>query len=89
MTSDTENLTPDEVKARLESALRMFAVYEKPTDFPDDFVVREWVMKGREYHAGDVWTAPTLEAARTLVPAGLTRLPRFADDDPKIVEVWL
>lgn len=69
--------------------LQMWTVYERPRDFPNDYVVREWhVIKGRS-QAAHALTAPTLEEARALVPPDCYRLPRQVGDDPNIVEVWL
>jgi len=33
--------------------------------------------------------ADTLEAIRAMLPPGLVCIPRYVDDDPVIVEVWL
>jgi hypothetical protein len=33
--------------------------------------------------------APTLEGARNALPADLVRVPRYAIEDPSVVETWL
>lgn len=69
--------------------MEQYVIYEKPADFPEHFVVRCWLISRQGPVPTDrVWKAPTLESARTVVPDGFYRLPRFADDDPVIVEVW-
>lgn len=73
-------------------ALVGFTIYEKPIDFPDKFVVRKWVVVPGHPHPindPDCALAWSIEEARALVPDGLNRIPRYPDDDPKIVEVWM
>lgn len=69
----------------------MWTIYERPSDHPDCFVVRRSVMQpdGTIVHDEDAATAPTLEAARMLVPWWFVRCRRGPGDDPVIVEVWL
>lgn len=68
------------------TGFEIFVIYDHPTDHPDDFVVRKWIgLDPREI----VGKASTLEDARKLVPAGASRMPRFAGDDRVIVETWL
>ena len=70
--------------------LDMFSIYDHPLDYPDKWAVRRWIIstKGGEKSA-ELGLADSLEEARSLVPQGKVRVPRFAEDDPKIVEVWL
>lgn len=70
------------------TGLRMFTIYDHPRDFPGGFVVREWDVTGAKIMPLTAWTAPTLEAARELVPPGLVCMADGADD-PVIVETWL
>jgi hypothetical protein len=69
----------------------LYVIYEKPSDFPNDFVVRRWTtIDGKPVaHASPHAITPTLEAARESIPPGLYCLPRFDQDDPVIREVWL
>jgi hypothetical protein len=69
--------------------MNQFVVYDSPADFPGLFVVRRWEIRSGWVNACEARVANTLEAAREVVPPGMYRLPRFPDDDPKIVEVWL
>jgi hypothetical protein len=72
------------------SAIRQYAIYDHPADHRDGFVVREWLIDTQgAVRAGQAWTAPTLEHARELIPAGATLLPRDATDDATIAEVWM
>lgn len=66
--------------------LRTWTIYKHPLDHPDKYVVRGWIdgTPDRTAHVAD-----TLDEARDLVPAGLTRFPRNPEDDPVIVETWL
>lgn len=69
--------------------LQMWTIYERPRDFPDVFVVREWRVVGGRSQPGDALSAPTLEEARELVPLDCVKLARSDGDDPKIVETWI
>lgn len=69
-----------------------YCVYGPGTsDLPGVFVCRKF----HGYHTGLVvatdehWTGPTLDSVRERVPAGLFCLPRFENDDPNIIEVWM
>lgn len=71
-------------------ALRMFTVYSNPKDFPGKFVVRGWTCVNPPVADPDpLVISDTLGAARSAIPAGLTRMDRQTADDPAIVEVWL
>jgi hypothetical protein len=78
--------------------MSMYVIYDHPKDFPAHFVVRQWkvvgpdevskepqVMVARDPHA----LTDTLEEARSALPEGLYRIPRYQGDDPVITEVWL
>jgi hypothetical protein len=68
--------------------LRQYTIYDHPRDYPDAFVVRAWEIGPGTMTPGQPRTAPTLEAARKLIPPGLYCLGRAADDDSTIVETW-
>lgn len=65
-------------------------VYEKPVDYPEDFVARKFVIGGSFHVAtNEMFVADTLAEVRALLPRGLVRIARAESDDPKIVESWL
>jgi len=67
-----------------------YAIYENPSDFPGQFVVRKWIISaGEAVPTNEHWTAKTLEEARGHVPPWLACLTRSPEDDPVIVEVWI
>lgn len=74
----------------MDDGLPMWTIYERPSDFPNDFVVRRCVASadGVKFDL-EAQTAPTLEEARKLVPPFLYNIGRKPDDDPVIVEVWV
>lgn len=72
----------------MNDKLVQYAIYEKPVDYPDSFVVRQWEISAGEVSPGPAQLADSLEGARALIPAGAQLLPDFEGDDPKIVEVW-
>lgn len=73
--------------------ISIFAIYERPRDHPDHFVVREWrVFGGRTEPVPSASCAlfDTLDAARQpLMERGFQCLNRTPDDDENIVETWL
>ncbi len=70
----------------------MFVVFDNPTDFPGEIIVRENLVyyKKIEKKKEPEYRGKDLEAARTMLrEKGLTRIPRHPTDEPAIVEVWL
>lgn len=73
-------------------ALDMWVIYDHPSDFPDTFVARRWEVRAEERATDDIKKHESLDALRGLIINETRchhRLARFADDDSKIVEVWL
>ena len=76
----------------MANVIRMWTIYERPSDYPLDYVVR-----GSSVASGLVsmdkeplGTAPSLELARELLPKGTVRVQsRGEDPDACIVEVWV
>lgn len=67
----------------------MWTVYERPSDFPERYVARLFVL---DKPTDRVMFAATLAEIREKIEAahpGLICLPRQASDEPQIVEVWL
>jgi len=71
----------------------IYAIYDHPDDFPNEWVCRCWKVKG-----GEAFTAPatfyrtphSLDELRFHLEArGLVRLPHDPRDDPKILECWM
>lgn len=76
----------------MSDVLRMWTVYDHPKDFPDYFVARLYEVDGSGVRATEsVIQAKNLDTLREMLLCDmhLTCLPRFANDDPAIVEVWL
>jgi hypothetical protein len=68
----------------------VWTVYDRPTDYPNHFVLRCWhVIGGTPMPNPHCYLADTLEGIRMLVPPGLNRMERRPEDDEKIVENWL
>jgi len=68
-----------------------WTIYDRPEEFPDHIVVRQWWAVG----PGQIVMHPfaivcdSLEEAREQIPAGRIYFPRDPDDDLVIVETWL
>lgn len=78
-----------QIEAYQSGALPMWTVYNRPSDYPDQFVVRLGLIRKPEpaaLHA--VILGPTLDDVRSRIPFGLHRMDRDPNDEPCIVEVW-
>lgn len=69
--------------------LHLWTIYQHPKDFPEGYVVREWIQQGDRVTAGTATRHPTLEEARGFIPPGLYRLMREPGDEPQVLETWL
>jgi hypothetical protein len=71
--------------------LSQWVIYDHPSDFPDCFVIRRWVIEATgPVKTADILWSTSLETLRDeMQRRGLYCLPRFEEDDPKIVEVWM
>jgi hypothetical protein len=69
----------------------MYVIYRNPSDYPDRFVVRRWVITSNSMLAEEVpvTVAVTLEEARSVVPPGAIRVLREEADDPVVYETWV
>jgi hypothetical protein len=72
--------------------MKIFVIYERPKDYPDQFVVRGWTVDfngdGQARADAAALFAPDLVAARKLIPRGFYNMGRQPEDDPVIAEVW-
>jgi hypothetical protein len=69
--------------------LSIWTVYDHPRDYPQHYVARRTEIGVPSVVTKDMFVADTLDEVRALLPPGLHRLPRYENDDPVIVEVWL
>lgn len=72
--------------------LSMWIVYDRPLDYPNEFVVRRWdIVRGQPEPVMTLvmYRAASLDGVRGHIPEGLYRMPRWEGDEPHIVEVWL
>ena len=75
---------------RSANALPMWIVYDRPADYPQHVVARQWlVLAGRLIATNDILIADDLEALREQLPPGLIPLARNDIDPPSVVETWL
>jgi hypothetical protein len=74
-----------------DGLLVQYTVYDHPLDYPDDFVVRRWIIGPGFYGSEPELFARgrTLEEVRSRLPGGLFCLNREPADDPAIVETWI
>ncbi len=71
--------------------LSLWTLYDSPSDRPGKFVIRRWLMVGKEWQrTDDAYEAESPEPLRVLMDQmGLCCLPRFDEDEPHIVESWI
>lgn len=73
--------------------MKIWVIYEKPTDFPDQFVMREHHIKGGKNDRAvtptdNFYTADSIAELRRKIPAGKQKVLRHQDDEAQIVEWW-
>lgn len=72
--------------------LRIWTIYDHPSDFPDYFILRphDVLPGGIVVENGEGYACPDIEVLREHMRGmGLTCIPRRPEDDPIIVESWL
>lgn len=83
--------------SELHAALRsmgdplvLWAVFERPSDHPEHFVVRPQIVSQRGVQIWhQAWPCDSLSEARHIIPRGLSRMPRHTDDAPHLIETWM
>jgi hypothetical protein len=74
-----------------ETFMTQWVIYDHPSDHPDGYVLRAaFIGKDHTVTVDSVaWFAKKIEVLRMIVPPGLHCMPRFENDDPAILEVWI
>jgi len=68
----------------------LWTIYDSPHDFPGKFIARKYrIEHGTVNPTMQIFTSDSLNSVRDLIPGGLVRLRREADDDLVIVESWI
>lgn len=76
----------------MSAGLRMFTLYERPEDYPEHCVAREWIAVGGQLYArtGEPLKAACLDVLREhLEQQGYHPIPRAESDALAVVETWL
>ena len=82
------------METELPDILEVYTIYDHPTDYPQDIVVKKWMVfknipepvQDEKFRA----LFQELDNARDFLKAmNLTCIPRSAEDDFKIVESWI
>jgi hypothetical protein len=72
------------------SVLSIITLYEKPSDYPEKYVARLWlVRKGIVQSTDIIMLADTLDELKQRIPAYMQFMNRETNDDPKILGVYL
>lgn len=70
--------------------MTFWVIYDHPRDYPAYYVVRAHdQIGGLSVPRSTCSLATTLAEARSHLPAGAARIPRYQDDDPCILEVYM
>ena len=70
--------------------LLIWTVYDHPLDYPEWFVARPQIILPKLPPAFPMHLMTRdLEALRSALPDGLTRMDRLPDDDPCVIETWV
>jgi hypothetical protein len=71
--------------------LSIWSVYDRPDDCPDAYIARRFALfAGDAVATPDFMAHPDLAMLRArLTNAGLYRIPRYEDDDPRVIESWI
>jgi hypothetical protein len=77
----------------MKAPLRMWTVYERPSDYPENYVARMFEVDGTGPRATDsIIIAKSLEQLREMLEFEMhlaVCIDRSPTDDPVVVEVWL
>lgn len=75
----------------IDGELCSWTIYDRPRDYPDGFVARMFVGAKPTNAAFYGRTLEEVRAtlARALPGLGLCCIPRYPNDEPHIVEVWI
>jgi len=80
---------PEHVKVP-EGAMVVWVIYDHPRDYPHGFVLRpQFAVSGEVRACPQAWYARSADELRSILPHGVTYLPRQPQDDVAILETWL
>ena len=72
--------------------MEQIVIYDSPKDYPGQFVGRVWYIREGKYWPSKkpIMVTKKLKEIRSFVQGlGMVRIPRCAQDDPCIKEVWI
>jgi hypothetical protein len=82
-------MTPEQ-ELEIGAALEMFTIYRHPSDYPDKFVVRRFLVTDKPNpDKTPCAVCNNLNDARAAIPFGMVCVDRQPSDDPVIIETWL
>lgn len=73
------------------TTLCIWTVYDKPSDFPTEYVARLHIVVGNAHAAttAHVRSENLDDVHETMLELGLTRMGRMEADEPQILETWI
>ena len=70
--------------------MKHYVIYNKPEDYPNNIVVRIWVVGRNSLIQGPIVSiSDTIEQARETIPNGMCCISRSEYDPLSIIETWI
>lgn len=71
--------------------LHTYAIYERPRDFPNSYVLRRWNVENGQIRPDPLPMAVALdlETVRAALPSGVVKVTDRQAQDPGILEEWI
>jgi hypothetical protein len=70
--------------------LEVYTIYDHPSDYPNHFVVRKWLIRGDKPIPTDwIRASKSLKVVRKYIPFDRVRIERSIEDNRYILESWI
>ena len=67
----------------------MWAVYRNPNDYPEKWVLREWIIADGQLRPGEAWLGSSIEELRGWINPHARVIERASEDAACIIEAWV
>lgn len=68
----------------------MWVIYEKPSDYPESWVARQWAIYDVPQPTPTALVSPALEPLEDILRNhGFSKLDRLETDEPHILSTWI
>jgi hypothetical protein len=74
----------------MQDSLKIITIYNKPLDYPNHFIAREYFVNPEKKVTGNVIAKEkTLSLVRKKIPRNMIRIIRSPEDDINVIETWI